>query len=460
MSKLPGVYITEQSGATATPSEFGSSLGVVGNFYFGEPNKVIELNSILDFESKLGGLNASYPDSIALYGAMLQKPRKVKAVRIVGTGASKASVTLTDGQTTPTDLVTITAKYEGAFGNDISVSIDKGTATITFGSISEKYVFTTAQSLVDAINASSEIVDASFVAEGTIEDGTSALTGGADGTITDTDYIGAYDSSTDTRTGLYVLDTEDDVDILWMGGGQSSTKRTALLTNASEYDRIAVLPLTSGSNLQTAITDGKTIDNYRAFVAFPNVVIDTKLGDETVDASAIVAGVLGAIPVQNSPAGQPLSGVKDVARGLTKSEMESLVDAGINPIALSAGAYRLKTGWTATSNTDWQQVGIRRVFDYANRVANTMLEQFVSQPNTPTLWSQVRSVLTSLGHEMVGAGMIQDFSVQCDKNLNPPDVQAQKKLRASFSILPIYAADYIEITLIKSLSAFNHASTK
>jgi len=453
MSKLPGVYITEQSGVNATPSEFGSSLGVVGNFYFGEPNKIIELNSILDFESKLGGLNKDYPDSIALYAAMLQKPRKVKAVRIIGTNAQKASVTLDDGQSTPTDLITITAKYEGAFGNDVSVEIKDGTAVITFGGMSEKYVYSNVQGLVDAINSGSEIVDATFVAEGTIKDGTTALTGGSDGTISDTDYIGAYDSSSDTRTGLYVLDTEDDVDIVWMGGDESATKRTALLTNADEYNRIAVLPLTSGSNLQTAVTDAKTIDNYRAFVAFPDVIVNTKLGEETVSASAVVAGILGAIPVQNSPAGQPINGVQGVARGLTKSEMETLVDAGINPIALSAGAYRLKTGWTATTNSDWQQVGIRRVFDYAQRVANTSLEKFVSQPNTPTLWSQVRAMLTSLGHQMVSAGMIQDFSVNCDKTLNPPEVQAQKTLKAVFSILPIYAADYIDITLIKSLSA-------
>ena len=452
MNKIPGVYISEQSGVNATPSEFGSSLGVVGNFYFGAPNKIIELNSLLDFESKLGGLNANYPDSIALYGAMLQKPRKVKVVRVIGIDAARATVTLNDGQATPADLLTITAKYEGAFGNDISVAISDDTATITFGSMSERYVFTTVQSLADVINASSELVDAEFVAEGTIPDGTSALTGGVDGTIADTDYIGAYDSGTDTRTGLYVLDTEDDVDIIWMGGSQSATKRSALLTNVSDYNRIGVLPLTSGSNLQTAITDGKTIDNYRAFVTFPDVSVETKLGDETVDASAIAAGVLGAIPVQNSPAGQPLNGVNGVARGLTKSEMESLVDAGINPIALSAGKYRLKTGWTATTDIDWQQIGVRRVFDYAKRIASTSLEQFVSQPNTPALWAQVRAVLTSLGHSMVSAEMIQDFSVQCDKNLNPPDVQAQKTLKASFSILPIYAADYIEITLIKSLS--------
>ncbi len=450
---IPGVYTKLATQALpSTGIVSGGVVGFVGDFVLGEPNKIIELSSLTEIDSKLGGLAKA--DAKALYAILAQKPTKVKVVRVVGIGAAKASVTLQDA--TLADLLTLTALYEGAYGNDISVEVSgTGTSiTITYGSKSETYSVNTIQDLVNTINSTSTLVTATFVAEGTLVDGTYALAGGSDGTIDDSTYIGGYDATTDTRSGLAVFEIDQEVEIITMGGTPSQTKNAALIAHADSYNRIAVVPLVDGSNYNNALTE---VDNYsspygRAVTAWPNVIMMINGASETINAAYPVAGLLGATPPHKNPVNKALRGVTGVVRGLTASEMEALINKSVNPIALKGATYCLRHGKTLTSNDAWEQINVVRVFNLIATNADSLLDDFVGEANTPALWQLVSGRIGAYLTGLKTAGWIQDFQVICDATNNPPEEREAGNLNVSLYIKPVFSAFYINVEINKVLS--------
>jgi len=450
---IPGVYTALATQALPTTGIIsGGVVGFVGDFVLGKPNEIIELSSLTEIDNKLGGLAKA--DAKALYAILAQKPQKVKVVRIVGTGAAKASVTLQDS--TPDDLLTLTALYEGAYGNDISVEVadSGGTLKITYGGTTETYSVSTIEDLANTINASSSLVTATFVSEGTLVDGTFALTGGSDGTIDDSTYIGGYDAVTDTRSGLALFEVDQEVEIITMGGTPSATKNSALISHADDYNRVAVLPLVDGQNLNNALSE---VANYsspfgRAITAFPDVVMSIDGTATTISAAYPLAGLLGATSPHKNPVNTALAGVTGVARGLTVSEMESLINKSINPVSLKGSAYCLRHGKTLTSDSAWEQINVVRVFNLIAQNADSLLDDFVGEANTPELWQAVNGRMSAYLTGLKTAGWIQDYQVICDATINPPEEREAGRLNVALYVKPVFAAYYINVEINKVLS--------
>lgn len=448
---IPGVYTSVRtSGVAPTTGVNNGVVGFVGDFVFGPVNEAIVINSLSDIDTKLGGLAKA--DAKNLYAMILQRPRKIKAVRIVGTGAAKSTKTLKDSESS--DSLTITALYEGAYGDDISVQVANGILTITYGDIIETYnVGTSLTTLVSNINASSELVAAAAASGATDVPATIAetnLTGGSDGTVNDAAYVGGYNAATDARTGLSVLDVDTEVEIVTIGGTPSSTKNTALLAHADSNMRIAVVPFVA-TDMSTILSEksGYESTDGQRFVAYPNVVFSINGVNTTINAAFPIAGVLGRIEPHRSTANQFIYGAVSLSRGLTTSETEQLILSRINPITLKGTGYAIRHGLTLATSTDWQQIGNRRVFNIIAKDVDDLLDSFTGEPIDSELFARVIAKLNGYMSALLSARWISGYRNICDASLNTAETIALGNLKAQSYVAPVNIAHYILVDINK-----------
>ena len=446
---IPGVYVEYSAeGVQSDVMNEGGVVGFVGDFVYGEVNEPIIIRSLDDFEQKLGGIGTD--DAKRLYALLLQKPKKVVAVRIIGDGAAKASAVLQDlsDPSSPVDLIRITAKYYGDYGNDITYSVNSGNLTISYADKTETYTGDV-DSIVSAINSISGLVVAEKLANGTLSDQTGALQGGSRGTIDDDDYIGGYDETTDERTGLAVLELVDDVEIVTIGGAPNSQKNSALIEHAKENDRIAVVPLINASNYNSVLAEVQNYyeDEGHVVIAFPSVSV-ANIGE--INPAFVVAGVLGRLLPYHSMVNEPIYGVVGVSRGLTSNELESLISAKVNPITLKGNSYVVRHSLT-TGDSNWKDISVRRVFSLIGKNTESILDGFIGEPNTPALWDRITIALENYLYPLKLAGWIADYQIKCNADNNPPELREQGIVKVDILVKPVYSANYFVVSITKVL---------
>jgi len=131
---LPGVYIETRAEALIVPGRVTvGNVGVIGTASKGKIGEPTLLSSYAEAQQQFGKYDSFYDDpaltnpradSLTMTRALEQifgnGATTVFAVRIAGSTAAKASVTLKNG---PDDCVTLTAKSEGVWGNDLQINI-------------------------------------------------------------------------------------------------------------------------------------------------------------------------------------------------------------------------------------------------------------------------------------------------------------------------------------------------
>jgi len=450
---VPGVYVeTKAEPYVVYPAFRGGVVGFVGQFEYGPENELIYIRSISDMQKYLGGLTTD--DAKSLYAMLLQRPKKVVVVRVVGSDAAKASLTLQDSSAA--DSLKLTAKYYGTYGNDITVKVDstEGKMTITYADITETYDLTDIDSLVNNINSQSELVVAEKLGDNLPADITNTLEGGSDGTVDDNTYIGNYDPSTGKRSGLYVLEEEPEIDIVTIGGTPSQTKNTALIEHARKNLRLAICPLSDGTNLTNALTEAANYVDSDGFsvLAFPNVIVEINNEEVEINMAYLYAGTLARIEAHRSTANVPVYGVSKLTSNLTYENVEELIENGINPVTKKGRYFVFRHGITTSNESVWKQVQVRRVFNLLSHNLDSILDEFVGRPHLPELWAHVRAKLEAYMRGVKTAGWVFDFRVKCDEELNPPEVREQGILNARVDIQPTYAALFITVVLNKVLN--------
>src|SRR6185503_19627121 len=131
---LPGVYIETRAEGLIVPGRVTvGNVGVVGTASKGTLNNPTLLSTYAEAQQQFGrydsfydddGLKNPRPDSLTLVRALEQVfgngATTVFAVRIAGSGAKAASIVLMNGAD---KCVTLTAKSEGLWGNDLEVNV-------------------------------------------------------------------------------------------------------------------------------------------------------------------------------------------------------------------------------------------------------------------------------------------------------------------------------------------------
>jgi len=95
--------------------------------------------------------------------------------------------------------------------------------------------------------------------------------------------------------------------------------------------------------------------------------------------------------------------------------------------------------------TALDRVNVRRLMIVAEKRVRVASRQLLFEPHDQILRDQFVTITTAILEEIKGQRGINDYFVQCDEELNPPDVIDRNELRARIGIQPIRAVEFIFI---------------
>jgi len=435
----PGVYVRVTS--TGEPAQavvprgtvaalFKASWGVLGT------HTILEsINSIAENY----GANKETSDTVdTITEAFKGGCNKVVAYRL-GTGGTAASLILKDDNTSPTDAVTITAKYPGTRGNDFAVILRDSLVDATKRelllyegvTLRQTIIFAKGasgdgepQALVNAINASnSPYITANKIADGNKTlaaiSTTQKLTGGVNPTVASGDYTTALSKIETIDWNVLVTDTED------------TANHAAIQTY---IDRVR----DEGKRVMGVVGEPTSVDlairlaNSRAFndFAMHYVLNGFKIGDitrEGYEAAARVAGMIAAADITDSLTHAIVANATEVVGGLTNAQIEQAIQSGALVFSMNANKqvqieYGINTFVTPTADLDAGWKKIRRVRTRDNlmdRIAATWDPLIGKINNSPDGRATLIAAAQGIINRMIAEGALLQGSIFEDQN-NPP----------------------------------------
>ncbi|MEI2418771.1 hypothetical protein V6O07_00725 [Arthrospira platensis SPKY2] len=277
------------------------------------------------------------------------------------------------------------------------------------------------------------------------------LEGGYDGPpLTDMDYI----------KGIRILRQSPANIILTPGIHESNVIKHSLIAQAESANeleglRIAVInakPFLSpeSANLQTqgyGSTRAVMLTGWSTYIGINNT------NRFTLSPDAPYAGKLSRIPFFLSPAARtdsgPIYGISEVdtQNFNSHSQLQAYTDARLEAIHMdpNLSAFYILTGRTLTSNTQWDKVSYRRTFDIVRADLYVLLQQYKSAPLNQRLFSQISASIDAHLSSMSRNGSLRSYSGASVRSLNP----ASGLVEIHVGIVPVYAADYLDVYLYR-----------
>ena len=374
---------------------------------------------------------------------------EVVVTRIAGRGGKEAALTLKDAKKVST--VELKARNVGEDGNKIKAKIEKGesentvTLLITDGEVievldnlvmdqkSERY-------LIDYVNQNSKLVMAEDLKSSTVfpdknpalvED---VLKGGKEP---------GMPAKEDYEAALEKLESEPEVDMVCACDVSDPSIHALIEAHCKNMSneamgRIGIGAVGKGEAVGEIITRTEKLSSDRFVIVAPYGV------------AGAVAGLISQLSYFESPTYKALSGVSDLERAYSPSELRQLLNTGILPLQAQRGRGIIVVKGITTSK---EQINVMRTADQAVRIVKAIGEQFIGTLNSPTGRSALREKLTELMIRMEKEGAIVP-SADMTEPAFVVDVYcseldfAQGIVRVDLAVRPVRAIDYIYATVV------------
>lgn len=239
--------------------------------------------------------------------------------------------------------------------------------------------------------------------------------------------------------------------------------QTALISHCEQYtNRMAVLDAPPGMTPQQIKewrTDVAMFDSAFATLYYPWITVDNPVGvngdkEVLVPPCGHVAGVWARTDatrgVWKAPANDTIRGVLDVERAVTQNEQSLLNPLGINCIRpFGTRGIRIWGARTLSSDTDWNYINVRRLFNMVEKTILDGTQWAVFEPNDVPLWEGVKRTLNAFLRglwtegALFGATPDQAFYVKCDAETNPPESIDQGRLIVEVGLAPVKPAEFV-----------------
>ena len=268
---------------------------------------------------------------------------------------------------------------------------------------------------------------------------TELLTDGLDGyRPLEPQYQGTEDPSDPLiKTGLVALEDLSDVSIVAAPGSTYLANSTYIdglqITNdliahcEKMLYRIAVLDAPDSQAVAQISAWRGQIDSTYAALYYPWVRILDPVTDLEINLppSGFVAGIYARNDndegVQKAPANEVVTDAIGFEVFLNKGQQDLLNPQGVNCFRFFEGrGYRLWGARTATSDTEWQYLNLRRYMNYLKRSIDEGTQSLVFESNGPDLWASTAQMVTDFltnefaNKRLLGATKAQAFFVRCD----------------------------------------------
>lgn len=246
--------------------------------------------------------------------------------------------------------------------------------------------------------------------------------------------------------------------------GMWKAVQTALISHCEgQANRMAILDAPPGMSVQQMKewrSDVAMYDSQFAAMYFPWIKVDNPVATNGADAELLVppcghmAGIWARTDdtrgVWKAPANEVIRGALDVELGITKTEQGLLNPIGVNCIRpFGTRGIRVWGARTLSSDTDWQYINVRRLFNMIETTILNGTQWVVFEPNDMKLWQGVKRTLNAFlrglwrDGALFGATADQAFFVKCDSETNPPDSIDQGKLVVEVGIAPVKPAEFV-----------------
>jgi len=333
----------------------------------------------------------------------------------------------TIAKTDPTKAVTVTAKYFGAAPNEMEVSWERSgaewKAAITWGQKTVETDFHTFDAAgMTAAGDAQEWVDFSLHADnGSNPSGSSGdapMTGGSDGTASDSDWTGGPTSA----KGLEVLRQTDHGGFLFAAEYTSSTWRSSLETFLDDQRAQGCAQAEQSDDFDTNATEADKTADDRLSLALHRVQQQIAGNDYTVDLAPFVASLWSQIPPHYSVAdaenAEYLQAIKGLPSGVSLSWPQwRKADevGGITLEKMNAADWKVHAG--ITSDPDTPSMVRRRMTDVVGASVGNALLPYQNKPTMDTFVDGAKNAVEDALEAMQGEDgipqtrMIDDFQV-------------------------------------------------
>ena len=409
---VDGIIINESAPSPNIQGVNSNTCLLVGAFQRG-PLTIQDVGSIGEFHEIYG--KSSFSGNVAL------KNKKFGRLRVLRAAAAAAAKGTKAFASSATDRITFTAKYVGAYGNSITVTIAAGTVsgkkyTIHDGNsgavlADEVYDNIVITDITSATFAASKLVDVtvnSTAAEPSNASAT-ALATGSDGSIADSDYSTAIDKCAVERAcNILFLDVYND------------TRNGYLQVHAAATtDKMVICAGAEGDSVSTAVTDVADYRDTDGRIVYAYPWVETSIDSVLTMTSPAswLASIMSQIAANVDPAYaknvQYMAGATGLKLQLTRANYISLKDAGICAFEYDGdlGGYKPKSG-IVTQISDSSKIMIfrRRMADFLTDSAALFLKNYQNAPNTRDNRDAVNAALRAFVKSLEDSKMLPSDS--------------------------------------------------
>lgn len=473
----PDVYIKDvSSGAqsiTQASSSVGLMIGVTRNGPVNEPKKV---GSWTDFINKFAnGLDTPFVENdylaYAVHGFFTNGGTQLYIISVKKDGVKAQA-------TSEKNSIKVVAANEGAWANDLKVTISKGDRySDEAGSENKVYNITFALGTSDSITVSDLELSAfgtvmnnsrvktwisSFEVPSTttsVQEETFTLSGGSDGTAL---------QNADYEAALELAKLCDDLTFIAIPGQTNKTLDNTIISFCDNNGYFPFLDMPIGSTAEETYQYRKSLSAWTGVLAFPWGRMNDQITNElkTVPSCGHLMGTYARV-IEGRGIHKAAAGLDAAVRGfvelecrLTPTEMGDLNIVGVVPIVSKTNAGIVAWGARSLNSTD---TTMRYVTDglinlNIKKSLYSGTEFAVFEPNDQTLWSNVKATCTGFLETLRKNGTLKGsaaeaYFVVVDSSNNTEDTIANGELHIDIGYAPVKPAEFVIISLAHSMSS-------
>ena len=469
----PGVYVQDLVSGSQTISQASSSIGImIGVAKSGLVNVAQKIGSWTEYINKYAnGLDTPFSENdylpYAVYG-FFNNGGKELYIGNVKKDAIKATAT------SAKNAITATAKYEGTWGNDIKITIEKMSdyseenktfsVTVAIGTSDSATVSDLTIDALGDILENSKIkywLDTFSIADTSIalqaEEFT--LAGGTEGSeLTDAIYTDA----------LSMIDILDDVTMVAIPGQTSKVINDAILSYCDNNGLFPIIDMPVAYTAEQAKTYRKSISAWTGALAYPWGKMNDPLTNtlKAVPTAGHLMGVYARVienrGIHKAPAGTDavVRGFVEMVSSLTPTEISTLNPIGVICICSRPNAGIVVWGARSLNSSD---TTLRYVTDglmnlNIKRSLYNGTQFAVFEPNDDKLWAKVEGACKGFLETLRLEGSLKGdadeaYYVTVDDTNNTDDTIAEGQLNIEVGYAPVKPAEFVIIKLAHSISS-------
>lgn len=349
----------------------------------------------------------------------------------------------------------VTIRYEGEVETYTGVNLQPNSTNNLAAKLAESKLVA-----VDALDVSDDVVNpvSAILGEGKLA-GSLAFAGGSDGTM---DAVGAdvyigTDNGPGKRTGIRAFIENNVVSILAVPGITIPEVVVSLVSHCEcQQSCFAIIDVSKNLVKTSDVLEYRSmIDSTYAAMYHPWLQVFDSVTRKPgfVPPSGSVAGVFSrtdvARGVHKAPANETVM-CSGLSTNYTTGEQDILNPAGVNLIrALPGQGIRVWGARTASSDSNFKYVNVRRLFIYVEQSIRNATNWVVFEPNNSSLWARVQTTVSSFLENMFRAGMLsgetpnEAFFVDIGSNTMSRDDILNGRLICEIGIAPSRPAEFV-----------------